>query len=586
MKNIYGKDWNSISSDVSVCDILGDYFPKVKSTEIEKLNAFNLGVYSDYVDDGKCKATQYIGAMPILRMDDGVQGNAFAYAFIDSRFNISPTDMLMEILDGKDYYENPDLFETKIYSVNEWRELGEAQKNGSANSKSSEKSKILFGVVNGLGEIDLKSAIAKDGIEETQNFCVSIAEQQGIFEIIDFVNKAKTACKKNLKRQSQKVEENLYGKVKGRILVQKQIKYNEAKGRVLNVYCAYNKISDDTAENRILKYALHLCQKNSKIGHLLAEDINYCLNILAGVPLKRCSISDFAGLKNNSAYKHYKDAMSAAKKIINRYYIGYENASEAANKKETSAQIYNYKIVPYFIDMNVLFELYCRAMTRKAIDKYNEKNCNKDGDQIFFELESARDAKRKLWLEEKPDVGSYYMHTYIPDVVIRYKYKDAEGVAAVLDAKNSNVEKTTDKKRERTHQILFYMKVMDCMYGGLMSPDPGKEEWKKSSLEGITKKILCHIPMGSDSAMHKVSLEELEKFLEELAKNKECFVVDQSEKDREILEKWHKIEQVIKEVISGKDPSFAEFEINKNKKNDLKNSTIKNILKYMWEEYK
>ena len=129
------------------------------------------------------------------------------------------------------------------------------------------------------------------------------------------MNKAKTVCQKNLKRQSQRTEENIYCKVRGKIVIQKQIKYNASKGQNHRMYCSYNSLSEDIKENQIIKYALHLCQKNRNIADSLSEDILFCLSTLSGVPLKKVSIGDFTGLKNNGAYRQYRDALLAAKRL-------------------------------------------------------------------------------------------------------------------------------------------------------------------------------------------------------------------------------------------------------------------------------
>ena len=107
------------------------------------------------------------------------------------------------------------------------------------------------------------------------------------------------------------------------------------------------------------------------------------------MPLTKVSQSDFIGLKNNGAYRQYKDALLAAQKIISRYGITYSSKQS----KETTVK--NYRISPYFIDMNLLFEFYCRAIFKKAIDEYNKSESN-----IHFQLESALKAKKPLFKEK------------------------------------------------------------------------------------------------------------------------------------------------------------------------------------------
>ena len=312
---ISGKDWSKV--DVKIITEneeneteASDYFPRYNSLFNESLSPFNLGLYQapDNKEDA-LRSTQYVGIMPLMPIDapkktDGVKVK------ILSRFHISPTEMLNEVLSGMDYYNNPEMLSVHSYSSYEWKNI----------SGKNHDNKILFGIINGFGTIDLY----KDNNNSDNNTDLGLIDTYGAFEIIDFVNKAKTVCQKNLKRQSQRTEENIYCKVRGKIVIQKQIKYNASKGQNHRMYCSYTSLSEDIKENQIIKYALHLCQKRP-IADSLSEDILFCLSTLSGVPLKKVSMGDFIGLKNNGAYRQYKDALFAAKKIISRYGLSYSS---------------------------------------------------------------------------------------------------------------------------------------------------------------------------------------------------------------------------------------------------------------------
>ena len=114
---------------------------------------------------------------------------------------------------------------------------------GTSSNRSGRK--ILFGILNGAGKIDLSP---KNDGQKLSEYDVEMVNLFGAFEIIDFVNKAKMVCSKNLKKQSQRVEENLYCKVKGRILINKQIKYNASKGQNCKMYCSFNRMSENIKE--------------------------------------------------------------------------------------------------------------------------------------------------------------------------------------------------------------------------------------------------------------------------------------------------------------------------------------------------
>ena len=481
-----------------------EFFKNFANLSTYGLSPYNLGVYSSAND--KLRAVQYVGVVPLLSRNDPEEGIGEDEQYvvkISSRFGISPSKMLNKVMNGRDCYDNDAILTRKNYSKEDWFKLVE---------KNKYNNKHLFGRIDGLGNIELPSASGNgDDAKETD---IGIQDDiYGVFEIMDFVDKAKELCRKNLKKQSRRVEENLNCKVKGRILVQKQIKHNVSRGQVQKMYCAYNKMSENIKENEIIKYTLYLCQHIEGIGDMLSEDIRFCMNSFRGVPLKKSSTSDFVGLKNNGAYKQYKATLNSAKKVLSRCSISYDSSND--NKAENGPKVKllsDAKTMPHFIDMNLLFEYYCRAIFCDAIDKFNDEHSDS---RIRFELESSKFARKLLFrvkdtyfnnyvikeLEEEwddndeesktnnigdgddlTDMYRYFMASYIPDIVIKYSYKDKElsisdeGVAAVFDAKYSDVRgQSTETRRLRTHQVMFYMKALDCSFGGLVSPAEYKD---------------------------------------------------------------------------------------------------------------
>lgn len=503
---IAGKDYEKNETDK--LKKIEDYFERYKNLT-DKISPYNMGIYQTENEDELC-ATQYIGLLPLLKLPgkdfDSSESKSLNDDIIkvSSRFKISPSEMIEAILSGDDYYENPEMLPIRSYTISDWKDQ---KKNSEKNDEN-----ILFGLLNGVGQIELFST--DKGEQKVSQTDLGIVDIYGIFEIIDFVNKAKKLCKGNLKRQSCRIEENLNCKVKGRILVQKQIKYNVSKGQEQRFYCVYNKMSENIKENQIIKYALTLCVKKSGIGDALAEDLRFCLNTLGDVALKKCGPSDFIGLKNNSAYRQYKEALAAAKKVICRYSLSYlKTNKEFQEKSEQKSELKSGKVQPYFIDINLLFEYYCRAIFKKAIAEYNKEaiaECNKEEKStVRFELESSAIAERNLF-DEHSKVDKYYMKNYYPDIVINYIYKEKKDIAAVFDAKNSDVRKAEWKKRERTHQIMFYMKALGCNQGGLISSvlDTNKDElisnfYANISKDEILKDDICINSIKSEKKKQK-----------------------------------------------------------------------------------
>ena len=253
----------------------------------------------------------------------------------------------------------------------------------------------------------------------------------------------------------ERVEENLTGKVRGKILLNRQLRMNILRGQPQKVYCAYSRLSANNRENIILRWALHLCENFSQgLADNLMDDIFSCKRALADVPLVKCGLQDFVGLKTNGAYREYKQALDAAKQIIGQFSITYTTSSRGQERNSTEkTEFAPREIVPFFLDMNYLFELYCRAVLRRALD--GEK------------LRSAKwrlEPKQRRALFNK-DLSTTFMHEYEPDMTV---VDQAGKPVVVLDAKNSNVEENTKYRRDRTHQILFYMQALDCCFGILL----------------------------------------------------------------------------------------------------------------------
>ncbi len=594
MAELIGKDWSDIKSDklfelkeVSSDDnnVEGDtvklsgadYFERFRSLFGHEPSPFNMGIYQTIgnKEEEILRATKYIGVLPLLPKKqlcakERKTDDQLPLAKITSRFGISPTEMIKEVLSGDDYYENPGMLKTCSYSENEWRAL--AGKN-----IKHDDIKVMFGMVRGFGQYDVSGS--RDG-SQSDNVNTGSIEDYGVFEIIDFVNKTKDLCKRSLKRQSLRVEENLTGKVKGRILIQKQIKYNTSRGQMQKVYCSYSAMSENICENQILKYALHLCRK-TKFGDSMAEDIRYCMNALAGVPLKKCSLSDFVGLKNNGAYRQYKEALQAAKNVIGRYSLAYLGSGNGDNdRKKVAATIINHKVFPYFIDMNLLFEYYCRSLFRKAVDNYNKSNRN---NSFTLSLESSEIAKRRLI--KQADGKNPFMTSYIPDIVITYSLRGDKDnathlkVAAVIDAKYSDVVEMDSEKRARTHQVLFYMKALDCKCGGLISPCKKDEtpETKdfimlKNGQDSDDYARLTYIPLtGSNKQNDVVTI--IENYLSDTVVN----TIKQEVKNEHSLKYWNDLKTKLLNNDADGPPDQKESKIYLDK--------IFNLMKQEEEEY-
>lgn len=556
--------------DTTQPDYLGLTAAKYFPVSSKKVCPFNMGVYLTQKNNGSgliLRTTQYVGVLPLIERKKRELEKNYPIIKVISRFKgLSPIDMLNVVLRGDDYYENPGILKTHSYSRTDWLELG----NSGGKKINVKIQNCVFGIIEGTEKIDL----SKDEKDD-----LGLADMVGVLEVIDFVNKAKAVCKKSLKKQSDRVEENLNCKVKGKILIQKQIKNNVARGQIQKVYCSYNKLSPNTIENQILKYCLYVCSR-LKIGDSMSEEIRFCMNALSGVPIIKCTVSDFHGLKNNGAYRLYKDALIAAQKVLNRYSLVYKDEAgekDEADVRKSDVEVSSYKISPFFIDMNLLFEYYCRALIRNAINEL-EKNNHPE-----IHLSLRKPAQKHLLFETDADYLSkyfegdydpeetdssdkglrrYFMPIYIPDIIVEYSTSGLKNkkVAAVIDAKYSDVEEKWKEKRARTHQIMFYMQAIKCNIAGLI----GMAESNKSegfsgfkeiyhnaisspvkTADNTNSKKLCFIPItygdtGKEDTNEAAISESVREFLEALLKEIDGLEKTENEKRELIsrLEDW------------------------------------------------
>lgn len=198
MQVFKGEDYKDVIGAMS--DDYGKYFSNTSPFYDEKWSPFNLGIYMDRQDD-KPKASKYIGVMPALdRNADQTEmfGEELPVIKIVSRFYADlPLKMLKRVLAGNDYYENPDMIKIKNYSGIEWRNLlknnGDNEKGKTEESQNKESDEILFGTVQGIGSIELSS---KSGESQADDIDYGLANLFGVFEILDFLDKAKKCVRK------------------------------------------------------------------------------------------------------------------------------------------------------------------------------------------------------------------------------------------------------------------------------------------------------------------------------------------------------------------------------------------------------
>ena len=214
--------------------------------------------------------------------------------------------------------------------------------------------------------------------------------------VVQYLRLVKEIVRKGLKKSYYKVENNLYSKVKGKVLVSQTIKQNLVKNKPLQTYCSYDEFGLNGLENRLLKKALVFIQrylpniKNLQSEKYTTEIFNY-INPAFEFVSEEVNLHDIKHTKTNVFYKEYEEAIKLAKLILKRF--GYNI---------TNTQEQTIKTPPFWIDMSMLFELYVYGKLKERFTGSGEIVYHKrfNGLEPDFILKS-KDGKFKMVVDAK-----------------------------------------------------------------------------------------------------------------------------------------------------------------------------------------
>ncbi|MCQ2336855.1 MAG: McrC family protein [Paludibacteraceae bacterium] len=201
---------------------------------------------------------------------------------------------------------------------------------------------------------------------------IRVTQQQdllSIFLVTEYLNLLQRIIIKGLKKSYYVVEENIENKVKGKILIGKNIHQNLVKGRITNNVCRYQVYDIDTPENRILKKALYFCCKQLEFyKHIettyLEKKCRFIKPYFNDIG-DEISLKTIKTYKGNPIFKEYNQALEFAQLLLRRFSY---NIS-VTGKQEIDTP-------PFWIDMSKLFELYVfhhlrQIFTNKSEIKYH-----------------------------------------------------------------------------------------------------------------------------------------------------------------------------------------------------------------------
>lgn len=307
----------------------------------------------------------------------------------------------------------------------------------------------------------------------------NIARDSSILTATVFISMLKDLCRRPLMGKMVTTEENLVGKVKGKVLFGKNIRKNTIKGRDDRLYCCYLRYSEDIIENQVLRAALQKASQflNRYFGSTVSKEnsykemISYCQNTLEHISLIKISQRDTNSIKVTGCYAYYKPVISVAKMVLN----------EITLESNGTSRVTNY-VVPYAVSMSKLFEMYVRAYLKKSgVLSYHSEDA---GIHI-----KKYDYKSKVFDETGKDVASYIGGVIKPDIILE---NTVNGKIMVLDVKYKNLHKGGRNARTDRLQLLAYGLMYNCDDIGIVFPSDIAETsfyYEKNKISSFEERV-------------------------------------------------------------------------------------------------
>lgn len=177
--------------------------------------------------------------------------------------------------------------------------------------------------------------------------------QLSVLLLVQYVMLLELLVERGVRKDYVTIEENLKSKIKGHLMVAKHLNKNVILHREDRAYCRYQVYTEDIPVNRLLKKALLFAQQMLLSIPSLAPTrvrlqprLNALLMRFEQVS-DNVSMSEVRCLATNKLYRHYVDALKAAKDILRRYDYSLSEIADTSHKTP-----------PFWIDMARLFELY------------------------------------------------------------------------------------------------------------------------------------------------------------------------------------------------------------------------------------
>lgn len=245
--------------------------------------------------------------------------------------------------------------------------------------------RMLFTALSQSESLDEIEALCKVDWDAPQ---ISIKQQQDLltpFLVMEYLMVLKNLVRKGLKRSYKKVENNLYGRVKGKALVARTIKQNVVQQKNLHTWCAYEELSLDHPENRLLKKALvfvkqYLPQLRGLTDSALVQNTFNYINPAFEQVSDQVELREVRHFKTNTFFGEYNRALKLAEHILRRFS---HNISAASQTMTTTP--------PFWIDMAKLFELYVLSLLKKRFGNQVKYHFTAPGSELDYLLNAGEE---------------------------------------------------------------------------------------------------------------------------------------------------------------------------------------------------
>jgi len=228
--------------------------------------------------------------------------------------------------------------------------------------------------------------------------------------IIRFLTVVKEIVRKGLKKSYYQVNRNLYGKVKGKVLVGQTVKQNHVKNKDLHTYCRFEEFGDNGIENRLIKKTLLFVQRylntfQGLMGQKFFQQTMDFIQPAFSQVSADVELHQIKQVKFNAFYRDYNEAVRLAQIILKRF--GY-NIQAIQNQPTIDTP-------PYWIDMSKLFELFVLGKLKKTFRTQVEYQVRTYGNELDFLYKEGENSKI-IDAKYKPSYKDYVNHQDIRQV--------------------------------------------------------------------------------------------------------------------------------------------------------------------------